>query len=276
MAAAAVLAMTACEKENVFDVNSEEGMLNCESLNVDYSNGNNPTRATTANGVSVDDFTVDIIKEGEDTPHISYKYSKMPDVVTLPVGNYKVQAHYGEEQDAAWDNPCYFGEIEEDVVIKAGEITSASQVITCSLSNIKISVNVDDLGLGIVTDFNVDLKVGNSTLIYTNAEKGKIAYFRYIAGSNTIAAEFTGTVDGSEITTPIVINYENAAPGNAYSVNFTVTKPENGNPGTIGGGTGLNIDGTVTIKNETHTANPDEPNESIKDDPDRRDNSTQE
>lgn len=275
-ASAALLALSACEKESAFGITEEMGMLNCESLNVGYANGT-PTRATEANGVSISDFTVDIIKSGETTPYKSYLYSEMPAVVTLPVGTYKVQAHYGEEKDKEWNNPCYFGEIS-DVEIKAGEITSTPYKIECGLSNIKISVKVDDLGLGLVQDYNVTLRVGESDLIYDKSKAGQSAYFRYVEGSSSITAEFTGTVDGNETPAPIVITYNNAAPGNSYIVNFTVTKPDNGKPGGIGfGDTSLNVDSSIDVDDTTHTANPDQPNEDVKDDPDRKDNtSTQE
>lgn len=264
MATAAAIGLVSCEKESAFLYNEGEGMLNCQSLDVNYIGGGQQVRATEANGVSVDDFTVNFIKKGSSTPETTYIYSEMPEVVTLPVGTYTIQALYGNNENAAWDNPYYFGETGE-INIEANKITDVPGTVTCKLSNIKIKVNVDDNGLNLIENYKVELTVGKSNLVYNEVQADKTAYFKYVEGSSSIVAGFTGTVDGHELTSPITVTYNNAAPGNAYTINFTVTKPENGKDGNISVGDGsLNIDTSVDVQDvETTPANPDVPNDDI-------------
>lgn len=263
IAATAAIGLVSCEKENVFLNNEGEGMLNCQSLDVNYIGGGQQVRATEVNGVSVDDFTVNFMQKGCNSPEKTYIYADMPQVVTLPVGTYTIQALYGNNEDAAWDNPYYFGETG-DITIAANKVTDVPGTVTCKLSNIKIKVNVDDNGLNLIQDYKVKLEVGTSSLEYNKDHAGQTAYFKCESGSKSIVASFTGTVDGHELTSPINVTYNNAAPGNAYTINFTVTKPENGKDGNISfGDSSLNIDTSVDVIDETFTANPDMPNDDI-------------
>lgn len=260
-AATATAMLAGCEKDNAFQVEDRGlGMINCESLDVDYIGGQ--TRATEANGVSVADFTVNFVKQGEETSTQTYKYSQMPEIVTLPAGTYTIQATYGENPDAGWDAPYYFGSTAA-IVVKANEVTDIPDAVTCKLSNVKVKINIDDHGLGLVgDDYKVEISVGNSKLNFTKTEDDKTAYFKYVEGSNTIGATFTGTVDGAKVTN--TYTFTDAAPGNAYTINFTVTKPENVTPGDINIGEGsINIDTEVVVKDETVTANPDETHDDI-------------
>lgn len=270
--AGAMIGMASCEKENTFALHEEEGMFDTETLDVDYINSDLATRA---GNVNTDNFIVRFINSNNETQK-SYYYKDMPEVVSLPKGKYKVVADFGANPVAEFESVYYRGEIQE-IDIVPNEITQSPGTITCKLSNIKIVVNIAEMAAGITggdadtsllgNDVKVVVKVGeNGTLTYAKGET-RAGYFRYVEGSTTITATFSGTVDGQTIE-GISKTYTDANAGNFYTINFNVSKPMSDDPGNgqIGGGTGLgiNIDSTITSVDVTTPAvNVDDPYEDI-------------
>ena len=267
-AIAALAAMTSCEKESNFLFNTGEGQLNCAALSVDYINSNSQVRA--GGSVNIDDFNINIVKEEGNSKAIvqSYKYGEMPQVITLPKGDYSIEADYGNNPISAWEEPYYLG--NTSFTIKEGEITDDVDPVECELSNIRITVNINDLDLGLVgDDVQVVVKAGSQgSLTYTNATNDKAGYFRYVDNSETITATLTGTIDGIKIgegeVDAIVRCYDNAKAGNSYRINFNINKPNNMEPGdiTISDG-GLEVDATIAIRDMNHKIDPNEPEEEL-------------
>lgn len=256
LSATAIIMLAGCEKENNFLTDTGNGQLDCKSLNVGYINGQ--TRAT---GVDVDDFTINFINTTTGKTERSFKYSEMPEIVTLPVGDYKAEALFGDNPIADWESPYYLGNSEFN--IQAGKITDNIEPVECTLSNIRIAVDVDDLGLGILgDDVKVVVKAGKEgELTFDKITSGKSGYFRYVENSNTITAVFSGTVDGEYIEGE-TRTYSNAAPGKAYKINFNVNRPDNVEPGDIDTGD-ITIDASITIRDVTRPVDPGEPDDDI-------------
>ncbi len=265
IALAAVLGLTACEKENSFLFNEEEGQLNCETLSVDYINSGREVRG---GGVNVNDFTVNFVKQenGRETNVKSYTYGEMPQVVSLPKGTYKAVASFGENPVADWEAPYYLG--DTSFVIKEGEITNDVEPVECQLSNIRINVIIDDSGLGLLgPDAKVEVTAGNEGMLtYNESASEKSGYFRYVNGSQTIIASFSGTVGGVHVDN-VRRYYDNAKAGNAYRMTFTITKPDNMEPGNINiTDEGIQVDATISIVDENKVVNPGEKEEILEDD----------
>lgn len=259
-AAAALSCLFSCEKESNFLMGYDEGQLNCNALTVDYINSGRQVRANA--GVDVNDFTVNFVKTATDDTVKSFKYADMPEIVALPKGHYRAEASYGTDPIADWDSPYYLGSSEFD--IEPGKITDNIEPVECALSNICVRVNIDDLGLGLLSD-DAQVKViagKEGSLIFNRNTGDKAGYFKQ-DGSKTIIATFSGTVDGKYIEN-ISKSYENAVPGNSYTINFTVNKPDNTEPGDVViGGEGFNLDATITIKDENHVIDPNEPDDDV-------------
>ncbi len=256
LASATIIALSGCDKEAPFLPNTFEGQLNCNALSVDYINSN--TRAT---NVNTGDFTVNFINTKSNETIKSFIYSEMPEIVTLPAGDYTAEAVYGENKDAAWDNPVYNG--SSSFSIQAGKITDEVDPIECSLSNMKVEVDVlDETGNDLLgDDIKVLVKAGaTGQLTYDGTHKGSIGYFQYVDGSETITAQFSGTIGGDLITLPAV-TYDNAAPGNSYKIRFHINRPDNVNDGDINVGDGFQVNATIEIYDENHIVNEDEPDE---------------
>ena len=97
---AAAALVTGCSKENPFGgENSGEGQVLKSALAMELNTDENiRQKPATRADVSLDDFTVVFTKDG--VPVAKYKYSEMPEVVSLPAGDYTCSATYGENRIA--------------------------------------------------------------------------------------------------------------------------------------------------------------------------------
>ncbi|MCM1489405.1 MAG: DUF4493 domain-containing protein [Muribaculum sp.] len=270
-AAIVMTGLASCEKESAFALNEGEGMLDCESMTVEYINGGRQVRSAEDN-VTVDKFMIKFVNSSNDTIS-KYGYTKLPTVVSLPVGEYTIHAEYGNDVIAEWDSPFFHGKSEK-ITIESQKIKKHAQIISCKLSNIRVAVNFDNL-----TDVkNPQVKVvageakDNASLNYTpeTQAEGKIGYFK-VGNSSTISATFSGTVtgaDGMEKQLTATQTFDKVQAGNAYTINFKVNNPVINNDGniTIGnddGNNGFTVDATITISDQTEVVDPDKPVEDI-------------
>ena len=213
-----------CSKENPFPDDNGKGKVNTRSLAVELVNEENimKTRA----GVDVADFTVQFFLKGETAPKASFRYGDMPEVVELPVGTYYAKAFFGANASAAWDAPYYEGHTLSDFDVKANQVTMVSDPIVCKLSNVKVTVIfAEELSSVMSADSKVSVKVGEhgSTLDFTKADADRSGYFAFVEGSTTLAAIFTGEVEGHQTTETKV--YDDVRPGNHYRIVFTLHSP---------------------------------------------------
>ncbi len=258
LAASAICALPSCDKEAAFSMKPGEGQLNCDALSVDYINRGRNTRAA---NVEVGDFNVNFVNTDTKEVARSFKYSEMPEIVALPAGTYRAEAEYGDNPIAAWEDPYYTG--NSTFGIEVGKVTNDVDPIECTLSNIKVTVNVNDLGQDLLgDDVKVIVRAGaEGELTYDASTNNKAGYFRYVDGSTTIAAEFIGTVDGVEVDQTVL--YDDVDEGNSYALNFQINRPDNMNPGSIKITDNVSLDATITIVNETKKIDPNEPDEDI-------------
>lgn len=253
IAATALFSLSGCQKDDPFRFNAGEGVLNCESLTIDYINRDNSSRAT---GVNIAEFDINFINTNSGETVRTYKYHRMPQVVSLPKGDYRVEASYGDNPIAEWESPYYLG--NSTFTIRPNEITEDVEPVTCKLSNIRVSVNIDDMGLGLVEDdAKVIVSAGTGSKEFVKSET-RSAYFRYVDGSRSITATFSGTINGSFIEGVSRV-YDDGNAGNHYAINFAVTSPGNAEPGDIEiNGQIIRIDSTVSIVDWNWEADPDE------------------
>lgn len=253
MSLALVAGISSCSKEEPFggeDGDTAYGRFAKSALSVELKNENAAdvfNRPTRAGVPDVNDFTVAFIKEGETEAAKSFVYSEMPEVVELPVGAYTVKASYGDNAPAAWEAPYYAG--QGDVTIVEDEITEKVDPIVCSLSNVRVSVAFDKtLRDNMSADSKVTVRMGTSedaaSLDFTVADTERSGYFAYAEGSTTLAAVFSGQVEGyptSETTA-----YDDVAPGKHYRITFKLHDAGEEDPGDITGN-GLSVDATITV-----------------------------
>ncbi|MDE6560315.1 MAG: DUF4493 domain-containing protein [Muribaculaceae bacterium] len=260
--AAASLALAGCDKEATFNMNPGEGQLNCRTLTVDYINN---TRANSSD-VELGDFIVNFVNTATNDTVRSFKYSEMPEIVSLPQGKYSAKASYGDNPIAEWEAPYYLG--DTDFAINVGEITDDVEPVECVLSNIRVRVKISDLNLGLLgDDAQVVVHAGKEgELTYNLSTTNKAGYFRFVENSHTLTAEFSGTVDGKYINALPLI-FDNVESGKAYDINFNINRPDNMEPGEIvvGGepGSEITVNATITIQDQTKEIDPNEPEDNI-------------
>lgn len=243
---AAAALVTGCSKENPFGgENSGEGQVLKSALAMELNTDENiRQKPATRADVSLDDFTVVFTKDG--VPVAKYKYSEMPEVVSLPAGDYTCSATYGENRIAEWESPYYLGQ-SETFSVEPYEITSYIDPIECKLENVKVTVTFDPVLVSRMSaDSYVEVKVGaNDGLNYTTAEaaSGKAGYFLHTA-ETTLVATFYGTIDGVE--TVETKSYKDIQRGCHYKLNFKLHDSGNGSgSGDINGE--VVLDASVTV-----------------------------
>ncbi|MBD5201668.1 MAG: DUF4493 domain-containing protein [Bacteroidales bacterium] len=219
-----LIALSACSKEDPFpSYDGPMGMLSTKSISLELENEENIIQTKQplklpkyVPNVQKRDFTIAITKDGDSRPYASYKYSELPEVISLPVGKYKAVASYGSNPVAAFDAPYFSGEKNFEIV--QDQITDDIGPIVARFSNIRVTIIFDPVLMEHCdADAKVSVKAGSGILNFT-PEEDRSGYFRYLANSATLAAEFSGSIDGNPDSN--VISFQNVQPGNHYRITF--------------------------------------------------------
>lgn len=130
---------------------------------------------------------------GEGKDRTEWAYKDMPEIVTLPVGKYRVEVESCDWSDkyAEWELPHYIGSYPFEV--KAGEITKADKV-PCDLKNIKVTVlytenlkkvlSPETYAL-VTASYQTDSE-GNSVNLKFSRDEERSGYFRAVEESRTM------------------------------------------------------------------------------------------
>ena len=229
----ATLLLSGCSMEEPFLNGSEtQGMLKTSCLAPTLTNTEGNETKTRADVPTTDDFQVVITRNGSRAPEAEYRYADMPEVLTLPVGDYKVYAHHGANKTAAWEEPYYYG--ESTFAIEENKITDEVDPIVAKLANIRVTIVFHATLASVMSqDSKVEVKVGDTGVMTFTGTETRSAYFRYVNQSQTLAATFSGTVDGDRIIE--TRTHEDVAPGNHYRITFRMHGIDDDDPGNISG-----------------------------------------
>ena len=190
--AIATFMMSSCS-DNWAPSTDDEGV---GQLRMDAINVTNAENVINRAGVDVSNFIVSINNADGETVK-RWKYSEMPEVVTLPVDEgYYIDVISHNQEKAAWEAPFFKGSSEKFNIVK-NQLTNAG-TITCKLSNIKVSIKfADDLKKIMEEDCKVTVIANDAGLLEFTANETRSGYFQAIEGSSTLVATFTGTIRGS-------------------------------------------------------------------------------
>lgn len=277
-AGALVLGATSCS-ESWNPPTSDEGSVVLSDLVIDVSDETREVSSAASRAdVNTDDFIVKVIDLKTNAERQSWKKSELPEIVTLPVGTYRVEAESHSVQPAEWEKPYYAG--SQEFSIENGKITHVDPIVA-KFASVKVTVTfAEDLLAKLGSDVTVTVETnGGAQLDYT-ASTTDAGYFAWVEGASTMVAHFKGTVDGNyvEYDTP----FKDVKAGNWHKLEYTFKNapdiPEQS--GTINPGgiildstiTVVDVEGNVTVQ-EDPEENPDRPwgNEDPKD-PDNPDN----
>lgn len=213
------LTLVSCKNEDPFSYDFEEGTgrILTSGISVEVKTEEASTRAAVPD---TKDFIVSFCEiKTPNEPYQQFTYSDMPEVVILPVGEYVVKAYYGDDSIVAdFDAPAYYGE-SQTIKVENGKIYEVTDPLICTLYNVRVSVSFDEeLKKVMGDDVKVSVEVGESGSLDFTAKTQGDGFFRYDENSNTLAATFSGTVNGAKITE--IKNYDNVKRGTYYHLSF--------------------------------------------------------
>lgn len=191
----------------------------------------------------------------------NWAYSEMPEIFTLPVANnYKVEVMSHKVDKAEWERPLYVG--SKTFNIEDSKITDVGAV-KCVFSSLKVSIRFEDkLVEAMSNDVKVTIVTNDAGTLEYTADEVRAGYFEVIDGSNTLAAYFTGTVNGAKEDFHNV--FTDIKAGQHRIITYRL-KGNNINPdpitGTINPGhedSGINVDFDMETVNGDAPVNPNE------------------
>ncbi|MDE5655742.1 MAG: DUF4493 domain-containing protein, partial [Muribaculaceae bacterium] len=213
LAVAAIVGLGSCD--NGLDPKPEaHGQLKLSSLGVEVDDSESVISRA---GVNTDNFIV-VITNSAGEVRGKYSYAEMPEIITLPVGDYTVQVNSHELQKAEWDKPYYTG--SKEFKITDGNITEIGAV-TCKFASLKVSVAyTDDLRNSMGADCRVTVVANDEGLLEYLPDETRIGCFAVVEGSNTLVARFEGTVKGAPAS--VLKTFNTVAPGQHYKITFGI------------------------------------------------------
>lgn len=195
---AGMLAFTACHSEVMGGESTGKGELNLASMTAEV-NTEVETVYLGSRAESGTDFSNYIVTvyDAQSQKVNQWKYSEMPEIVSLAVGTCTVEVTSAEAPTNGFDIPYYKGSTTCE--IKENEIVDVP-AITCKLANMMFSVEYDEefkskMGEDVVTT----ITVGDNSLEIPGSETRK-AYLVAPGGETTsVTLTLKGTIDGEAI-----------------------------------------------------------------------------
>lgn len=195
-----LLLLTGCDKEKIdygIDNSEGEGQISFAEFSFTIDATELETKA-----VNIDDCLVTISQNGTSLEDYSWKYSEMPTIVTLPVGNYSIKVEAGTLIAGGWEAKPYCVGTQNFTVTK-DKVTKVDKVI-CTLQNVKISVslNMDEIEAELQPGYTVQVNNGSTGfLTYTKADiqNNRIGYLAAPKSSNTFSVSLIGKRPDGEI-----------------------------------------------------------------------------
>ena len=242
----ATLMLAGCDDPNYNGESSEEGQLKVSTLSIDVdASETTVTRST----VDVSGFTVRILDAKSGLLKKSWIFSEMPEVITLPVGEYIAEVYNSEVKDAEFDAPYYYA--KQSFTISKNLITELNPM-TCTLENVRVSVKYSEALKNVMgSDVKVTVEVAAKNSLDFVASETRSGYFRYYENNTTLVASFSGTVEGVFISEDHKIMTD-VAPRKHYIItfNYKETPMPDDELGSISGAN-FTIDASVTVVNES-------------------------
>lgn len=246
------LGLASCSMETPFQGPEENsyGEFSKGALNLDVKLDDNikvRTTATRADADIINDFEINFVNTATNQIAQSYTYKNMPEVVSLAAGSYKIEAVYGEDLEAEWENPHFKG-TSEAFTIEANKVNTSLNPVVCQLQNVMVSVVFDQALINRVTkgEPEVTVRVNNSkTLTYKleHSNNRIVGYFKH-SEACTLEATFHGWIDDVELNEIKALN--GIEPGNHYRLNFALHNYDANEKGEID--PDVLVDASVSVK----------------------------
>lgn len=179
-----------------------EGSVNLVSLkglSVDVSS---TTITRASEEINTDNYLIRIYNADNELVQ-EWKLNELPEIFTLKVGAYTIQALSHEVQPAEFEKPYYFA--KESFTIVANKVIDLEPLV-CRLQNIQVSVTYDDKLQALMGDDVVTtVSVGKVSLPFKKGETRSGYFLSNQEGTNVMTATMAGQIDGSPESVPYPI-----------------------------------------------------------------------
>ena len=123
------------------------------SLSVQADAGFQTTRAASEAYEDVNNYTVQILQDDKVVEDCEWEYSKVPEEIELPNGNYTLKAFYGEDKAVSSDEPYVEGTKDFEVKANGQKVT-----VDCYPTSAKVAVTFDEKMNDYFSDYSVSIK----------------------------------------------------------------------------------------------------------------------
>lgn len=244
---------TACHSEKMDEQSySSKGELNLSGLSLSLDAKVDSLSLSRANTVDINNYIV-TVTDAQEQQAGKWLYSEMPEVVSLPVGNYRIDVVSVETAEAGFDNPYYAG--SQSFEIKKNEVTQVSGIV-CKLSNVRLSFTMDAaFKEKSDDDFKVTMSIESSSISMVKSDENRFAYLPAIADEHVLVVAWEGTVDGEFYNN--VERFSGVKKGYHHTVAFKFDEVNSGGNEASGGlSVSVSIDGSITEKDDNIAVNP--------------------
>lgn len=251
---AGMLAFTACHSEVMEGQSTGKGELNLASMTAEV-NTEVETVYLGSRAESGTDFSNYIVTvyDAQSQKVNQWKYSEMPEIVSLAVGTCTVEVTSAEAPTNGFDIPYYKGSTTCE--IKENEIVDVP-AITCKLANMMFSVEYDEeFKSKMSEDVVTTITVGDNSLEIPGSETRK-AYLVAPGGETTsITVTLKGTIDGEAIDYSERFDVKTGV-HNVIKYDFVPVSDGTGDGSTLK--VAINVDSSLTGSDEVIGVNPGE------------------
>lgn len=208
------------QEDDTPQLDQGEGQVSFAAIKVEV----NVAITTKSESINTDNYLVRIYSAKTNLLVQEYpKLSEMPEIITLEVGDYRIEALSHDVQPVEWDKPYYKG--TQTFSVKKDEVTMV-EAIKCTFQNIMVTVSYsDDLKPLLKGDQSVTVFLGENKVTFNSTEK-RAAYFASLDISNTLIAKFEGTVDGEVLQ--MQKSFTGVKGGEHRNIEFTLDVPSIG------------------------------------------------
>lgn len=251
---AGMLAFTACHSEVMEGQSTGKGELNLASMTAEV-NTEVETVYLGSRAESGTDFSNYIVTvyDAQSQKINQWKYSEMPEIVSLAVGTCTVEVTSAEAPINGFDIPYYKGSTTCE--IKENEIVDVP-AITCKLANMMFSVEYDEeFKSKMSEDVVTTITVGDNSLEIPGSETHK-AYLVAPGGETTsVTVTLKGTIDGEAIDYSERFDVKTGV-HNVIKYDFVPVSDGTGDGSTLK--VAINVDSSLTGSDEVIGVNPGE------------------
>lgn len=234
--------------------NRPEGSVNLASIKVEVEDASVATKSG-ASSTDVNDFIVRIFDKDRDNKLVKeWKYSEMPEVFSLKVGNYNVAAYSHEQLPAEFDRPFFYG--LQAFTIKENSFTDI-ETLRCVLRSIMVTVEYDDALQALLgDDVLASVCVGSGELQYDKNNKQAGHFIAQNDAQNLLTSTLKGTIDGEKVN--ISKAFPDVKAGEHRIIKYTLKGV--GEPDPEGGSASISmdIDMSCTVVDKDVVINPGE------------------